>query len=237
MKKIILALLVTLSFASVGFVNNLSAQSPNEEMSQAEEGEDMPDIGPYGMGMGPGNPMGGPGMGMKKNIKKPGIGIQRMGQGQREFFDDGMESKVLEIIKTNDPEFHKKIIALKGTDAVKYRQIIKMSFNFLTFARNLEDKTIEKDIVKGISLEYDVRELGLKYEKAADSDKSKIKEEIKSKLNALFDIRTKVQELRVKRLENEVKELKATVEKRKANKSQIVEQRLNQIIGRKYLNW
>ncbi|HOL62120.1 MAG TPA: hypothetical protein PK103_02000, partial [Elusimicrobiales bacterium] len=201
MKKIILALLVTLSFASVGFVNNLSAQSPGEEMSQAEEGEDMPDIGPYGMGMGPGNPMGGPGMGMKRNIKKPGIGMQRMGQGQREFFDDGMESKVLEIIKTNDPEFHKKIIALKGADTVKYRQIIKMSFNFLTFARNLEDKTIEKDIVKGISLEYDVRELGLKYEKASDSDKTKIKEEIKSKLNALFDIRTKVQELRVKRLE------------------------------------
>lgn len=236
MKKIILALLVTLSFASVGFVNNLSAQSP-EEITQPEEGDEIPDIGPYGMGMGPGNAMGGPGMGMKRNIKKPGIGMQRMGQGQREFFDDGMESKVLEIIKTNDPEFHKKIIALKGTDTVKYRQIIKMSFNFLSFARNLEDKIIEKDIVRGISLEYDVRELGLKYEKAAEADKPKIKEEIKSKLNALFDIRTKVQELRVKRLENEVKELKSTVEKRKANKSQIVEQRLNQIIGRKYLNW
>ncbi|MEF3279826.1 MAG: hypothetical protein K6357_02515 [Elusimicrobiota bacterium] len=233
MKKIIVTL-IAVSIMAPAFVNTLAAQI-DEEPGEEDVRPENPGFGPQAqMGFQPGERGMMGGLGERKMMKKPGVG-PKMNIGRADLQE--IEGKVIEIIKKNDPEFAKKLEQLKKDDPFKYRQVIKISFNLINFERNAEDKTIEKDIVRGISLEYDVRELALKYEKASVSDKDRIKTEIKSKLNELFDIRTKAHELKIKRLEAEVSELKSTITKRKANKDKIVEQRLNQIIGGKELNW
>ncbi len=223
MKKVLVMLVAVLLTAPLLFERGVGAQE-NDEMIESEVMETYPV---------PGNPGMGPGIMKGKMLKKPGFGPQM----RKNNFGKDVENIVMGIVEKNDPEFAKKLFELKKTNPVKYNQVIKISFNFLHFAKNTQDPSIEKDMVRGISLEYDVRELALRYKNASDADKTKIKSEMKNKLNELFEIRTKVQELRLKRLENEIKELKDTITKRRANKDKIVDQRLNQLIGGKELNW
>jgi len=225
--RVVGVMMITLSLASI---NWLVAEDGAENIDEPQVVEQGPDSPNPPVGFGPGNQM-------PSKMKKPGIGPERMGMKKGPMMEEFVEPKVLEVIKNNDASLYQKTMALKEKDPAKYNEFIKVSFGVLNMGRNLEDKTIEKDIVRGISLEWEVRELGLKYDKAQDSEKAKIKEEMKAKLNEIFDIRTKVQELRVKKMESDLKELKANIEKRKANKQDIVNQRLNQITGKKYLNW
>lgn len=166
-------------------------------------------------------------------IMRPSVGMKR--QFNRNNLD--IEAKVMDIIKSYNPSLYDKISSTKETDPLKYRHIINVSFNLFELARDVESKELEKSIVEAISLEYDVRELGLKYEKASAQEKTKIKDEIKSKLDVIFDIRTKIMEARLKRLEDNVKNLKSDIENRKTNKKEIVENRLNQIIKGRELSW
>jgi len=212
--------------------------SAQEDEEAQEEIIDRPGMGP-GAQMGPGGQMG-PGMGQMMYKKK--IGKKQFGhEGMRwmEGFDvpDQIEAKVMEVIKKNDPVFADKLIKLKENEPKKYEVTIGIAAKFLNMARQAEDPSLEKDVVRGISLEYEVRELSLQYEKANETEKAKIKEKIKANLNELFDIRTKGQEIRIKRMSEEIAKLKANLEKRKANKAKIVEQRLNQLTGEKDLSW
>lgn len=228
---------------------SLSAQA-QEDLDSEEVSSDVntPPSGPVGMGpmgygmgggpgqmVGPGQRGGGPAMKQGKGFKKPGAG--RMNAGRGWGIPDELEAKILQVIKKNDPAFADKLARLKESDERKYDSTIEIAARFLNMGRIANEPGIEKDIVRGISLEYEARELALKYENAKENEKAKIKEDMKGKLNELFDIRTKAHEIRVKRLENEISQLKRNLEARKANKTKIVEQRLDQLIGNKYLSW
>lgn len=184
-------------------------------------------------------PMGGQ-MGLQMGPGQFG-GHREMGKKMRpqKGWDvpEDMEVKIMEVIKRNDPSLAERLTKLKEYNEKKYKATLAIAARFLETARMSDDASFEKDVVTGIGLEYDVRELSISYAKASDSQKAQIKEQIKSKLNELFDIRTKGHQLRVKKLESEITKLKKGIETRKANKSKIVEQRLEQLIGDKYLSW
>lgn len=231
-------MLFLIAFVSAAAVVNLNAQASEDmdggdEMSQISAPPAMPggmQMGPMGAGQGP-----GPGMmrGNGFNPKGPG----KMGIGRGMEMPQEVEARVLEVIKRNDPAFAEKLAKLKETNEKKYDTVIAMSAKGLMIGKMSGDKDLEKDMVKGVSLEYEVRELSLAYDKASDGEKAKIKEQIKGKLGEIFDIRTKGQELRIKNMEKEISELKKGLETRKANKSRIVDQRLEQLTGNKYMNW
>jgi hypothetical protein len=94
-----------------------------------------------------------------------------------------------------------------------------------------QDENMDKDAVRTLALEFDSKELSLKYDKAADADKKAIKESLRADLSELFDLKTRGQELRVKHMEKEMARLKKNLEGRKANKAKIVDQRLDQMTG------
>lgn len=234
MKKNMLFLIAFVS--AVAFIN-LSAQTP-EDMDGGDEMTQIsaPPAMPGGMQMGPmgAGPGSGPGM-MRGGFNPKGQG--KMGMGRGMDIPEQMEAKVMEVIKKNDPAFAEKLAKLKETNEKKYDTVIAMSAKSLMMGKMSGEKELEKDMVKAVSLEYEVRELALSYDKASDADKAKTKEQIKSKLGEIFDIRTKGQEVRIKKMEQEISELKKGLETRKANKSRIVDQRLEQLIGNKYMNW
>ena len=96
------------------------------------------------------------------------------------------------------------------------------------------DESLEKDAVRGLALEFESKELSMKFNKASDADKKAIKDKLKTVLSELFDLKSKGQELRVKRMEGEIGSLKKKLESRKANKGKIVDQRLEQLTGEGY---
>ena len=168
----------------------------------------------------------------------PGFGPKAMAGKMRRGIDISAETeaRVMDIVSKNDPQLASKLGEIKKNFPQKYKQIIRISSNLFDLSHD-DDEGVEKDIVKGIALEIDTRELALNYAKAQGSEKEKIKSDIKAKLNELFDIRTKIQELRIKKLESRIKELKADIEKRKQNKSKIVEERLNDLCQDRSLKW
>ncbi len=229
MSKLVLCAMLTAPLAALNAQQGPDDFDGEEMMQPAPRG---PMGGQMGQQMGPGQ-FGGP-QERQKGMKKMG---KEMRPQKGWDIPEAMEGKVMEIIKRNDPALAEKLAKLKESNEKKYDATIAIAAKFLGAAKMSEDPSMEKDVVRGIGLEYDVRELSMSYEKASDSEKAKIKEQIKSKLNELFDIRTKGQELRIKKLENEIAELKKGIETRKTNKSKIVEQRMEQLIGNKYLSW
>jgi hypothetical protein len=208
-----------------------------EEVGMMEDGPDESDMRPG---------MGGPGMGARGQM---GPGMQQRGQGMdqdrtavkkkmvmRQGKEGGFfpEERVLGVIKKHDPVFAKKVADLKETAPAKYRMVLQMSGKLFAMARMQQDETIEKDAVRTLALEFESKELSLKYNKASDSEKKSIRERLKVVLSDLFDLRSKGQEMRVKHMEDEIGRLKKNLEKRKASKAKIVEQRLEQLTGEGY---
>ncbi len=172
---------------------------------------------------------------MRGNMMRPGFGPKAMGgRMMRSSVPSDVEAKIINIVSKNDPQFASRLNELKKNFPHKYNQIIRFGSNLLELS---DDEIAEKDIVRGMMLEFETRELALRYPKAQGDEKEKIKAEMRAKLNELFDIRTKIQQLRVKRLELRIKELKSDLEKRVENKSKIIESRLNELCGARYLMW
>jgi len=210
---------------------NVTAQEGPEDVEEMEMSEG-PGMRP-GMG-GPG--MGGPGMQGEKRVKitkkmmrgGPGMGEERGGMRGPGFIN---EEESLAIIKKNDPAFGKKVEDMKTAAPAKYKVVMMLSGRMLAMGRLENDESLERDAVRGLALEFETKELGMKYDKASETEKKAIKESLKAKLGELFDLKTKGQELRVKRMEKEIGKLNKNLESRKANKAKIVEQRLEQLTG------
>ncbi|MEI6424187.1 MAG: hypothetical protein WCP55_18370, partial [Lentisphaerota bacterium] len=144
------------------------------------------------------------------------------------------EDETLSVIKKHDSVFAEKLAGFKTVSPVKYKMMIVMAGRMLSGARFEADENMEKDAVRGLSLEFDSKELGLKYDKAADAAKPAIKAELKTKVAELFDLRLKGQEMRIKMMEEELARLKKRVGERKINKAKIVDERLGQLLGEGY---
>jgi hypothetical protein len=210
-----------------------------------DEDDDMEMSQPGGPGMG----QGGPGMQQDRPGMQQGMrpGMQQRGMDQRQPMNKKAmrggkggnqgfvpEKTVLAIIKKNDPAFFKKVEELRETAPAKYKMVIQMSAKLLNSAKMEQDESVERDAVKGLALEYESRELSLKYNKASDSEKKEIKSRLKTVLSDLFDVKTRGQELRTKHMAQEIDRLNKRLEKRKANKSKIVDQRVDQLTGEGY---
>ncbi|MEI7529705.1 MAG: hypothetical protein WCK76_12275, partial [Elusimicrobiota bacterium] len=144
------------------------------------------------------------------------------------------EEDALALIKKHDPAFGKKVEDLKAMAPAKYHMVMQLSERMLSGAKMEEDEAVEKDAVRTLALEFDVKELTRKLEKAADADKSAITDSLKAKVSELFDLKSKAQEQRVKHMETEISKLKKNLENRKLNKAKIVEQRVGQLTGEGY---
>ena len=188
--------------------------------------------GPGGPGMEEGDEEGGPRQVTVKvrKMKNGNMGMfrgQEMGGGRGFLTPD----ETIEIIKKHDAAFAKKMADLKAASPAKYRMVMQMAGKMLGAARMEENEAMEKDGVRTLSLEFDVKELSRKYDKAADGEKAAVKAELKTKIAELFDLKSKAQEQRLKRMTDDLGKLQKKLEARKANKSKIVEQRVDQLTG------
>ncbi|MCG2726753.1 MAG: hypothetical protein L6420_10995 [Elusimicrobia bacterium] len=187
---------------------------------------------------------GGPGMrGGMEMRKAKGPGDREMRRGDKKMFprenmDDrgdnnqNVQKKVIETIKKHEPEFAKKLEELKKTAGRKYQFVLRNASRPLMMAlRRRSDASMEKDIVEGIKLEYETRELSFKYKEASSGEKEAIEKSLTTKVSRLFDLRAKGQEARIKEMDKEIKKLRAKLEDRKAHKSKIVKSRIDKLIG------
>lgn len=208
----------------------------DEEMGMmGGPGRGGPEMGPGGQGRG------GPGMqqGNAPQWREKGAGnkrqsavnrkmMKRRAQGKRAFLS---EDEIVNIIKKHDPAFSKKLAQLRENAPGKYKMVIQMAGKMLAMARKSKDEDVVRDGVRGLALEMESKELSLSYNQASESEKKSIKSSLKKVLSELFDLKTKGQAMRVKHMGDELKRLEKRLDKRKANKDKIVQQRLDQLTG------
>jgi len=212
-----------------------------------EEEIEVSEGGPGRSGMRPGmrGEMDGPDQsemrpGMRGGMKggmgreKMQIKIKKFREGKGEGGPGLMEDEIMAVITKHDPAFAKKLGNLREMAPGKYKMVLQMSGKMIGMAKMEQDESLEKDAVRGMSLEFESKELALKYDKASDAEKKTIKDSLRGILAELFDLKTKGQELRVKRMEKEMGKLRKNLESRKANKDKIVGQRLEQMTGEGY---
>lgn len=220
MKKVVLVLAAVMMFASSAYVlaRDGDRRGDRENVAEVWFDGDMP---------GPGHDaeMHGRRGGVKARFKKRKMSMRR-GEGP-----GAIHEKIMEVVKKHDPAFARKLGKLKDDKPMKYRFVIKHAGKMLMLAKMGKDEGLEKDMVKGMALDYEARELGFSYQEASGKEKERIKKELKSKVSELFDLKLKGQEARIKKMDEKISKLRKNLVKRKNNKSTIVDNRVDELAG------
>ena len=143
------------------------------------------------------------------------------------------------------PEVRAKMEEIKKLNKNKYNQLLRSSFPYGVFSAGDGDETVlaglfnsSEDQKKEKELEINAELLALKYKNADANSQQKMKNDLTNTLNQLFDIRESHKQDEVKRLEKRLQELKESLQARKQNKNEIVQRRIQEMLGdSRYLRW
>jgi uncharacterized protein YicC (UPF0701 family) len=130
---------------------------------------------------------------------------------------------------------------IKGADPGRYNHGLLENYRIMMDLKALAkvDSEAYKDSLRAIQLEDESMKLSKQYRKASDDqEKGQITKKLKTVLSELFDLREKERSRRIKQLEQELARLKESLNNRKKNKDTIVQQRIDEITGKKEnLEW
>ena len=150
-----------------------------------------------------------------------------------------------EILKHLSPELKNELLKVKEVDQEGYKELLYECSSgsyvyegYMGYMESLEKERYETEN-KVNELEVITESLRIRYEHAKnDNDKQKIINELKPNLNQLFDAKENLRSLEVDMLEKELAQLKESLKVRKQNKNEIINRRLNELIGKgDYLDW
>jgi hypothetical protein len=127
------------------------------------------------------------------------------------------------------------LLKVKELDEEEYKNLL-FSASHLGYEYHVYSSKFEKEMVENSKrineLDLQTEILGIQYMHANAQERTKIKKELQSKLEMLFDLKEKERRSEVEMLERELAELKASLEVRKNNKADIILRRLSELIGK-----
>ncbi|MEJ2505299.1 MAG: hypothetical protein P8Y81_03430 [Ignavibacteriaceae bacterium] len=147
-----------------------------------------------------------------------------------------------ELLDKLSPELKAELLKVKEYDQQKYEELLRETsygrFEFYTDFMEPKEKERMENERKIEEMEVKTEALGIRYEYASSTEKQKIVSELKAVLNKLFDMKEKARSLEVEMLERELTQLKESLKVRKQSKDEIINRRLNELIGKgDYLDW
>ncbi len=161
--------------------------------------------------------------------------------GPPPVLNERQKSEVISFIQKYMPSNYEMLREIKEADPGRYNQILLENYRIMTELKELAkiDTEAYKDSLKAIKLEDESIRLAKQYRKATGEDeKGQITKKLKTILNELFDLREKERARRIKQLEQELTRLKESLNSRKKNKDTIVQQRIDELTGKKEnLQW
>jgi len=149
------------------------------------------------------------------------------------------------LLKNLTPEVRSKLEEVKKLNKEKYYQLLRTSFPFGYLTTAFSNQEVYTGLLnagenfkKEKELEIDAELLALKIKNAEGNTQQKLKSELAGVLNQLFDIKEKKKETEIKQLEKRLQELKESIQARKQNKNEIVQRRIQEMLGdSRYLRW
>ena len=171
-------------------------------------------------------PPGEPGM---RGAPAPPPEVMQLRYSEEEIQD------VLDFIETNDPTTYQELMNIKEKMPGEFNIIIGEAVEHKRELDRLKRESPEEydDVMKIMDYESRERDLSRQYREAPDAnDKSRIEAELKGVIKELFDLKLKQRQRELQRLEQELKNIKDEIEKRRINKEQIIQNRFDEITGK-----
>jgi hypothetical protein len=160
-----------------------------------------------------------------------------------EEFQDMAKKNEDKILKTIPTDVKEDLLKVKKIDEDKYYDILSEAPHFFFDLDNafmldpFEKKRMEQSRLVGHG-EIHTKALGFLYQHSSQNEKPGIKTKLQTKLEQLFDLKEEERKLEVKMLEHQLQELKTYFEARKNNKTQIINRRMQELLGMgEYLDW
>jgi len=160
-----------------------------------------------------------------------------------EEFQEMTKKNEDKILKTIPTEIKQDLLMVRKIDEDKYFDILSEAPHFFFDLENafmidpFEKKRMEQSQVVG-HWEMHTKALGFLYQHSSENEKPAIKTKLQTKLEQLFDLKEEERKLEVKMLEHQLQELKTYFEVRKNNKTQIINRRMQELLGMgEYLDW
>lgn len=148
-----------------------------------------------------------------------------------------------ELLDKLSPELKAELLKVKEFNQQQYEELLQETsygrLEFYTDFMEPKEKERMENERKIDEMEVQTEALGLRFEhSSSESEKQKIVSDLKVVLNKLFDIKEKARSMEVEMLEKELKQLKESLKVRKQSKDEIINRRLNELIGKgDYLDW
>ncbi len=99
------------------------------------------------------------------------------------------------------------------------------------FGMRQNDPEMEKLMQADFKLDRESHELASQYQQASKADRDGIKKKLDEVVAKQFEARQQRRELELKRLEDEIKKIRDRIDKGNSDKKQIVDRRVNQLLG------
>ena len=138
------------------------------------------------------------------------------------------------------PKLKAELLYIKETDKNKYYELLREAYlknmDYPFFQKR--EKTMHETDKKIFELEVISESLAARFKKANQNDKTKIRSQLSTTLDELFDMREEQRKLEVQVLEGQLAELKKSLKMRLDNKKEIIQRRIQDLLGEdKYLDW
>ena len=156
-----------------------------------------------------------------------------------EFFKMSEEDEK-ELLKNVKSELKEELDVIKSVNKEKYFEFLRQSQYkniAVPFLVKREKATWERE-QKIFEAEVKAEALAAKYSKARQGEKENIKRNLREELKTLFDKKEERRREEVAELENQLQELRKSLEVRQKNKNQIIERRIQELLEEdEYLEW
>lgn len=134
------------------------------------------------------------------------------------------------------------LLKVKAVDLEQYKDLLQEASyshfdEYLGYMEASERERYETDKMVE-QLELQTEAISILFEHAKDNEKNNLITKLKTKLEKLFEMKEKERALNIQMLEKELAELKEALSVRQQHKNEIINRRLNELIGKDdYFDW
>jgi hypothetical protein len=158
------------------------------------------------------------------------------------WFETEWEHNEQETLEKLPADLREDLLKVKEVDLEQYGELLHEAAHtqyegHFRYAEESEKERYETEILVQ-QLELQTEALSIQFEHAKDSEKNGLISKLKATLDELFEMKEKERALNIKLLEQELTQLKESLSVRKQHKKEIINRRLNELIGRDdYFEW
>jgi hypothetical protein len=163
-------------------------------------------------------------------------------QDSKSWFESQWEHNEQESLSKLPADLREDLLKVKEVNLEQYGELLHDAAHtqydgHFEYMEAFEKERYETDILVQ-QLELQTEALSIQFEHAKDDQKNGLISKLKTKLDKLFEMKEKERTLNIEMLEKELAQLKESLSVRQQHKKEIINRRLNELIGRDdYFEW